>query len=91
MSNRYRKTINDNTYYVSVHSGYWYTTVRIRKWSQGRTLLKRREWFCEDDERLAAKTLNEAVQRREKQIAESNQYDERIERALDVVQDEYDN
>lgn len=92
MSNRYRKEINGRKYCVFIHEGWFHTAVRIKTGmrSYNRTILTHRKLFCDDVQRFAARTLNKAVQKREDDIEESNRYDEEIERALDVVEEQYD-
>lgn len=91
MRNRYRKKINGREYGVYVYEGWFHATVRVRTGLRdyNKTLLVRRKLFCDDVQRFAARTLNEAVQQREEDIENSERYDERIERALDVVEEQY--
>jgi hypothetical protein len=91
--NRYRREINDRKYYVHIAEFWTHTTVAVRNgWSRERdtTYIKKRKWFCEDTERFAANLLADAVNIREDNIEKRQQYDERVERALDVVQEEYE-
>lgn len=92
MSNRYRKEINGRKYCVFIHEGWFHATVRIKTGirSYNRTILTHRKMFCEDIDRFAAQTLNKAVQKREEDIEDSERYDAQVERALDVVEEQYD-
>lgn len=91
-SNKYRRYINGQTYYVHVFEFWIMTTVKVtgRLSYPDNVYAKKRKFFCDDVERFAATTLSQAVQTRENKIEESKKYDEKIEQALDVVEAEYD-
>lgn len=93
-SNRYRRRINGFKYYVHVFESWTHATVKVSdsRWSSPRenTFLKKRKLFCEDVERFAANVLADAVNNREDKVRNKQEYDDRIERALDVVQEEYE-
>ena len=93
--NRYTRRINDRKYYVHIAEFGILPYVKVvvnDSYSTERctTFVKERKWFCEDVQRFAANKLSEAVQIREDNIQEEQQYDENINRALDIVQEEYD-
>ena len=94
--NRYNRRINGHKYYVKVAEYDWLPLVVVRvancvyTSSDDSIYAKRREWFCEDIDKFVADVFSTAVQNNEQQIAEENNYDERIEQALDVVKEEYE-
>lgn len=92
--NKYKKEINGRRYWVSIYEGWIITTISVRNkrynTSSSTTYVKERRLLFDDVERLSAELLSEAVQIRESDIEESNKYDERVSRALDVVEEEYE-
>lgn len=91
--NKYRRKINGRDYHVHIFEGFLHTTVAVKsKRYNGKTYTKARKWFAEegDVESLAAKLLSRAVEKREDSIQESKEYDERMERVLDIVEGEYE-
>lgn len=90
---RYKKKIGKHTYYVRVKETFLYTTVTVRSnWSRERskTYSRKRKFFCNDVAELSAKTLSEAVQVRQKNISEKKRFNDKIERSLDIVKEEYE-
>jgi hypothetical protein len=93
--NTYNRRINGNKYYVKVvEYPYLVTVVRVASthWVTDRDEVYAKSYnlFCDDVDRFAANVLSDAVQNREEEITENKKYNQKIQRSLDVVKEEYE-
>jgi len=88
-----RKEIGGNTYKVYTSAGFFGKFVKVTDTPQfgSKTVYsKRRNWFNRSNktiETLVKEAVNEAVCKRENKIERKEEYDERIEGAIDTVKE----